>query len=98
MKKLFIFLIISLSVCASVQASGLEKESQVKNAVETSMARLKKGSINDFIDSLRPIWNKSKAEIDTLKNKSPVNGSKLINGLGRHLMSNLLIRKTWKTP
>jgi hypothetical protein len=66
MKRLFIVLIISLTVCASVHASDLEKESHVENAVETSMNLLKKGTVAEFIDSLRPIWNKPEAEINTI--------------------------------
>ncbi len=66
MKKLCIIFIV-LGLCVSVQASELKKESHVEDAVEASMEILKKGTIAEFIESLRPIWNKPGAEIDAIK-------------------------------
>lgn len=40
MKKLFMVLIASLCMCATVHAAGLENESQVEDAVEASMKSL----------------------------------------------------------
>lgn len=67
MKKLFMVLIASLCMCATVHAAGLENENQVEDAVEASMKSLKSLTIEEFIDSLRPIWNKPNAEINALK-------------------------------
>jgi hypothetical protein len=60
-------LIASFCMCATVHAAGLETESQVEDAVEASMESLKRWTIAEFVDSLRPIWNKPDAEINALK-------------------------------
>lgn len=67
MKKLFIALMLLTAVCSSVQAAGLKKESHVEDAVKTSMDLLLKWTAAEFIDSLRPIWNKPEAEINEIK-------------------------------
>lgn len=69
MNKAFICfaLIMTMAIIATAYASELEDEGDVEKAIETSMGILKISTISDFIESLRPIWNRPNSEIDKIK-------------------------------